>query len=322
MSVTPSLYALTARSRGVPLGTGRGSLSTAPTTGLCSSTATPSTMPIHHNFRCMCMVSMLTPAPHILALRQHLPRAGQLRPRAIGLRTERGEFLEMHPRSRLVTGALGRQTRTVQATEAVRLLGDRGLVLWQCVGRSAKLHQQVTEEFACRRERSRGHRVLLGLILMVGGGAQRSERLLVLAFSTQGPGRGDLRLDLSLLGPVGELAFGEHLAQVVQTLDLLARTGGVTTARGAERPSEGVDGFGLRKTLPAVRRDGRRQLKLGRFGPAAALQGEPGWDRRCPEHLAQARVVQREGARFSPNFISLSIVGHLQICIDHIVPTM
>src|SRR6266545_1955223 len=240
MSLTPSLYALTARSRGVPLGTGRGSLSTAPTTRLRSSTAAPSTTPIHHRFRCMCMASMLTPVLRVLALRQHLPCADQLRPRAVGLRTDGGEFLEMHPRSRLVTGTLGRQTRTVQAAEAVRLLGNRGLVLRQRVGRSAKLHQQVTEEFACRRERSWGHRVLLGLILVVGGDAQRSERLLVLAFSAQGPGSGDLRLDLSLLGPVGELSFGERLVQVVQTLDLLARTGGVTTARGAERPCEGA----------------------------------------------------------------------------------
>ena len=45
------------------------------------------------------------------------------------------------------------------------------------------------------------------------------------------------------------LPFGERLVQGVQTLDLLARTGGVTTARSTERPCEGVDGFGLRKTL-------------------------------------------------------------------------
>ena len=157
---------------------------------------------------------------------------------------------------------------------------------------------------------------------MVGGDTHRSKRLFVLAFSAQSPGSGDLRLDLSLLGPVGELPFGERLVQGVQTLDLLARTGGVTTARSTERPCEGVDGFGLRKTLPAVRRDGRRQLDLGRFGPAATLQGEPSWDRRRSKYLAEARVVQREGARFSPNLVSLSIVGHLEVCINHIVPSV
>src|SRR5687767_1036370 len=179
MSVTPSLYARTARARGVPLGAGRGSLSSAPAAGLHSSIATPSKMPIHHRLRCMCMTSMRTPTPRVLALCQHLPGVDQLRPRAVGLRTERGKFLEMCPRARLVPGALGRQTRTVQAAEAVRLLGDRGLVLRQCLGWPAELHQQVTEEFACRHERSRGHCVLLGLVLMVSGGAHRGQGLVV-----------------------------------------------------------------------------------------------------------------------------------------------
>ena len=39
----------------------------------------------------------------------------------------------------------------------------------------------------------------------------RGKCLLMLAFGVQRPGRGDLRLDLGLLGPVGELPFSERL---------------------------------------------------------------------------------------------------------------
>ena len=42
-----------------------------------------------------------------------------------------------------------------------------------------------------------------------------------------------------------------------------------------------------------------------------------------PEEFEREKgVVQRQGARFGPNLLSLSIVGHLQVCIDHIVPSM
>jgi hypothetical protein len=77
----------------------------------------------------MYMASILTLAPRVLPLCQHLPRMGQLRLRAAGLRTDRGEFLQMHPRSRVVTGTLDRQTRTVQAAEAVLLLGRSGRLM-------------------------------------------------------------------------------------------------------------------------------------------------------------------------------------------------
>jgi hypothetical protein len=46
---------------------------------------------------------------------------------------------------------------------------------------------------------------------MVSGGAQRDKRLRVLAFGAQRPGGGDLRLDLGLLSPLGEIPFGERL---------------------------------------------------------------------------------------------------------------
>src|SRR6266545_6677731 len=124
MSLTPSLYALTARSRGVPLGTGRGSLSTAPATGLSSRTTAPSRTPIQHRFWYMVVSSALTPALLALPLRKHLPHTGQLRPRALGLCTDGGERLKMPFRPRLVAGAFGRQAGAVQAAETVWLLGD------------------------------------------------------------------------------------------------------------------------------------------------------------------------------------------------------
>src|SRR5215471_17569697 len=141
MSPTPSLYMLIARSRGVPLGTGRGSLSTAGAAGLRRSTAATSRTPIHSRFWHMRMSSSLTPTLDALPLCQHLSHLDQLRSGAIGLSTERGELLEIPPRPRPVTGAFGCQASAVQAAEAVWFLGDGSLVLRQGFGGPAKLHQ-------------------------------------------------------------------------------------------------------------------------------------------------------------------------------------
>src|SRR5262245_3946611 len=286
MRLTPSLYVLIARSCGVPLGAGRGSLSTAGATGLCRSTAAMSRTPIQSRLRCMRVSSLLHPhtglasvgpppnwvlrtadycrasmartvssAQHpcaALALSQGLARLNQLRPGAIGLGTDGGELLEIPQRPSVVTGAFGRQAGTVQAAEAVRFLGDGGFVLRQGFGGPAKLQQHVSEEFTCWHERSRSHGVLLGLILMVGGGAHSGERLLLLALSEQNPGAGDLGLDLSLLSPVGQLALREHLVQSMQTLDLLTRSSCVAATCSTESPSKGVNRFGLRRTLPGL----------------------------------------------------------------------
>jgi len=51
------------------------------------------------------------------------------------------------------------------------LLGDRSLVLRQRLGRPAECQQQVPEEFAGGHDWPRGHHILLGLIIMLGGGA-------------------------------------------------------------------------------------------------------------------------------------------------------
>src|SRR5215467_3904728 len=109
MSPTPSLYVLIARSCGVPLGAGRGSLSTAGATELCRSTAATSRTPIHSRLRCMRVSSPSHPTPAALALCQDLARLNQLRPDAVGLGTDGGELLEIRPRPSVVTGAFGRQ---------------------------------------------------------------------------------------------------------------------------------------------------------------------------------------------------------------------
>src|SRR4051812_48437098 len=107
MSATPSLYTLIARSRGVPLGTGRGSLSTAGAAGLRRSTAATSRTPIHSRFWYMRVSFSLTPTLDALPLCQRLSHLDQFRPGAVGLGTERGELLEIPPRPGAVTGEFG-----------------------------------------------------------------------------------------------------------------------------------------------------------------------------------------------------------------------
>src|SRR5437660_11500551 len=143
MSPTPSLYMLIACARGVPLGTGRGSLSTAGAAGLSRSTAATSRTPIHSRFWYMRVSSPLTPTLDALPLCQCLSHLDQLRPGAIGLSTERGELLEIPPCPGVVTGAFGRQASAVQAAETVWFLGDRSLVLRQGVGGPVQLQQHV-----------------------------------------------------------------------------------------------------------------------------------------------------------------------------------
>src|SRR5262249_39658116 len=158
-----------------------------------------SRMPIQSRLRCMRVSSSLTPTPGALALCQGLARLNQLRPGAVRLGTDGGELLEIPPRPGAVTGAFGRQAGTVQAAETVWFLGDGGFVLRQGFGGAAQLQQHVPKEFTGGHDGAWRHGVLLGLILMIGGGAHSGERLLLLALGEQGPGTGDLGLDLSLL---------------------------------------------------------------------------------------------------------------------------
>src|SRR5262245_41877355 len=61
-----------------------------------------------------------------------------------------------------------RPGRAVEAAEAVRLLGDRYLILPQRLGRSAQFQQQVAEQFSRRQEVPRHRDVLLGAVFPVG----------------------------------------------------------------------------------------------------------------------------------------------------------
>src|SRR2546423_728508 len=113
MSPTPSLYMLIARSRGVPLGTGRGSLSPAGAAGLGRGPAAPGRAPFPSRCWDMALSSPPTPTLDALPLCQRLSHLDQLRPGAIGLSTERGELLEIPPCPGAVTGAFGRQASAV-----------------------------------------------------------------------------------------------------------------------------------------------------------------------------------------------------------------
>ena len=64
-------------------------------------------------------------------------------------------------------------------------------------------------------------------------------------------------------------------------------------------------------------------VKLMRDKHYAAAQEKFEQALTLDEALAEAGVVQRaKGPRFSLNLISPGIVGHLQISIDHVVPSM
>ena len=146
-----------------------------------------------------------------LPLREYLPRVGQLRPCRIRLRSNHHKLLEMRLGPSLVACTFGREARTVETAEAVRLFGDGGLILYSA---SAGWPSSISMSPRSSRAGKIGpgdHHVLLGLILMVGGGAHGGESFLMLAFGVQRPGGGDLRLDLGLLGPVGELPFSQYL---------------------------------------------------------------------------------------------------------------
>src|SRR5713101_4172787 len=74
-------------------------------------------------------------------------------------------------------------------------LRDFGSVL---VAVRAQLDQLGAIELARRYRHARRHRMLLGLVLGVGGRAHGLERVLVFALGMEHPGGRDLRLDIDL----------------------------------------------------------------------------------------------------------------------------
>ena len=96
--------------------------------------------------------------------------------------------------------------------EPVRLLRQHGLVGRERLLGHAAIEQHGAVKLARGRERTGRHRMLLGLVLGIGRGAHRLERLVMLAFGVQHPGRRDLLLDVDDLGPVGILGLAQLAA--------------------------------------------------------------------------------------------------------------
>src|ERR671931_185711 len=156
-------------------------------------------------------------------------RLAELGPLGVGLLAERQERGVVGPCSGPITRELRRARGAVEPPEAVRLDAHRGLELPQRLGGLVRV-----EELARRRERTRGHRVLLGRALAVGGGPEECERLVLLALGARHPGGRDLALDVDLLGPITDLRRGERVAQRAEALDVPPGGRGVAAPRGTE----------------------------------------------------------------------------------------
>jgi hypothetical protein len=115
--------------------------------------------------------------------------------------------------------------------------------------------------------------MLLGGVFEVRRGAHELQRLVVLALGARGPCRGRLLLDVDLLGPVRLLGGDQRRAVALKLLDLGARAGGVTGARGADGSCERRDSLRPREAIPGERL-GSRAERRG-LAPAVLLERDP-----------------------------------------------
>src|SRR5439155_16871537 len=140
--------------------------------------------------------------------------------------------------------------RAGEPPETVRLDAHRRLEFLQRLARLARLQEHLGEELARRRERTRGHRVLLGRALAVGGGPEERERLVLLPLGARHPGGRNRVLDVDLLGPIADLRRGERVAQRGEAVDVPPGGRDVAAPRGAERACEDELRLGLREATP------------------------------------------------------------------------
>src|SRR3989454_6755339 len=126
-------------------------------------------------------------------------RLAELGALGVGLLAERQELGVVRPG----LGPIAREARgsrgAVEPPEAVRLHAHRRLELPQRLGRLVRFEEHLGQKLARRRERPRGHGVLLGRVLAVGGGPEENERLVPLPLGARHPDRKSTRLNSSHL---------------------------------------------------------------------------------------------------------------------------
>ena len=107
---------------------------------------------------------------------------------------------------------------------------------WPCL-----FEQHGAVQLACRGRHARRHRMLLGLVLGIGGCAHGFECGLVLAFGIEQPSAGDLPLDVDLLAPIGILRLTQLVTQLGELGDVRLGRFLVTRARLSQRASKNRD---------------------------------------------------------------------------------
>src|SRR3984893_6345999 len=144
------------------------------------------------------------------------------------------EMAEVELRLLLVAGLGGGLARTPIAAESLRIADLRRLVFDECVRRAAALQQHVAEQFARRDQPAGADRMLLALVLDIGGAAHRRQRRIALSLGEGVPGLDTEALHLDLGRPVIVLGGLQRLADLAQLFEILLRGRRVAAARRAE----------------------------------------------------------------------------------------
>jgi len=200
----------------------------------------------------------------------------------VGLRADFHELLKVPSRLAAIAGELRGAAGAVQRPEAIRFLHQRRFVFFQRLARPVHREQQIAEQFACGRERTRRHRVLLGRVFAVGSGTHLGQRLAGAPVGHRGPRRGGAALDLHLFRPVSFALAGQPRLQPLQRLDRRFRVGGIARSRRSDRAREPGH-----RISPCERPGIERQLR--RFRPGAALERVAGRNRRQREEAGGRR---------------------------------
>src|SRR3989449_6756938 len=233
--------------------------------------------------------------------RLRLAELGALR---VGLLAERQELGVVRPGLGLIAREARGSRGAVEPPEAVRLHAHRRLELPQRLGRLVRLEEHLGQKLARRRERPRGHGVLLGRALAVGGGPEENERLVLLPLGARHPGRRDRALDVDLLRPVADLRRGERVAKRAEAVS--APPGGrrIAAPRGAEGSREHELRLGLWEAAP--RELLAEELEPRRVRPATPLEGVTRRNRRQREPVNKGLTVDFGGP---PNLATKPLAG-------------
>src|SRR5712691_6761555 len=143
--------------------------------------------------------------PRSLPLGRERPSLRDFGSVLVGVFAQLDDLGEILPRLGGIAGLLGGLRGSDIGPETIGLLLARRLEGGQRFRGPAAVEQHRAVELARRYRHARRHRMLLGLVLGVGGRAHGLERVLVFALGMEHPGGRYLRLDIDLFRPVGIL---------------------------------------------------------------------------------------------------------------------